>query len=255
MFFLLLLSLLCCTHNKTVKTRQTRLGVPFEALTLFDIQKDPSLEKFRIITLKPEERVKNLEVLLFSTKSSAFDGIVVSARTAPVLKKWASYFPNDWKSRFNKGVADLLSDEKGIYALPINLDFPVFVYLKDSFNGLPEPKNLGFLRNNLRILQAKGKTKLGLVSTVSEEVLFVSLLSSERGIPPEKIYDYHSVKLMEFFKEFSLSQLKIHQVEWLFSNGNAVSAFVKLSECPSFIENLKKQGFSVAAEPLPCTLK
>lgn len=255
LFLLLTFLIICCSPQKIETTQIIRLGIPAESLTLFDVQKDPFLENYRIITLKPDERVKNLEVLLFSTKSSAFDSIVVPAKTAQVLKKWAVCFPLEWKKNLNKEVSDLFITDEGIYALPLNLDFPVFVYLKEPFSLLPEPKNLGFLRNDLRHLQRKKLIKNGLVSTVSEEILFLSLLASERGIPPERFYDYHSLKLMEFFQEFSLSQIKIHQVESLLMSGEAVSAFVKLSEVPLLLERLKKQNLTVVVSPLPSTLK
>lgn len=255
LFLLFIFSIICCSPQKIEKENIIRLGVPTESLVLFDVQKDPFLENYRLITLKPEERVKNLEVLLFSTKSSAFDGIVVPAKTAPVLKKWAVCFPQEWKNNLNKGVLDLFTTDEGIYALPLNLDFPVFVYLKEPFTSLPEPKNLGFLRDDLRYLKRRKMTKEGLVSTVSEEILFLSLLASERGIPPDRFYDYHSLKLMEFFQEFSLYKMKIHQVESMLLNGNAVSALVKLSECPLLVEKLEKQNIEVVVSPLPSTLK
>lgn len=247
--------IICCSPKKIEKAQTARIGIPVEALSLFDIQKDPFLDNFRMITLKPEERVKNLEVLLFSTKSSAFDGIVVPSRTAPVLKEWASCFPTEWKKELNKEVLNLFTTENGIYALPLNFDFPVFIYVKEPFNDLPEPKNLGFLRDDIRHLQRRGKANIGLVSTVSEDVLFLSLLASERGIPPERLYDYHSVKLMEFFKEFDLSKIKIHQAESMLLSGSATAAFVKLSECSALLEKLKKQGLNAVVTPLPSTLK
>jgi hypothetical protein len=255
LFFALFVFLFCCSPKKIEKNQIVRLGVPVEALSLFDVQKDPFLENFRIITLKPEERVKNLEVLLFSTKSSAFDGIVVPARTAPVLKEWASFFPSEWKNEINKDVSSTFSSENGLYALPLNIDFPVFVYLKEYFDSLQEPKNLGYLRDDLRHLQRQGKTKGGLVSSVSEEILFLSLLSSERGVPPERFYDYHSIKLMEFFKEFDLSQIRIHQVESSLARGDSVAAFINLSECFYLSEKLKKQGLTLVVTSLPSTSK
>lgn len=255
LYFLLIIFFISCSAEKMEKNGVVRLGVPVEALPLFNVQNDNFLEKFRIITLKPEERVKNLEILLFSTKSSAFDGIVVPARTAPVLKEWASPFPSEWQEDINKEVVSIFKTENGIYALPLNLDFPVFVYIKENFDNLLEPKNLGILRDDLRYLKKTKKIKAGLLSSVPEEILFLSLLSSERGVPPDRLYDYHSLKLMEFFKEFDLSQIKIHQVESSLIRGDSVAAFVNLSECFSLSQKIKKQGFTLIVTPLPATSK
>lgn len=253
--FLMISFLLSCTPEKMEKNEVVRLGVSVEALSLFNVQNDNFLEKFRIITLKPEERVKNLEVLLFSTKSSAFDGIVVPAITAPILKDWASPFPAEWEDNINKDVVPIFKTENGIYALPLNLDFPVFVYIKESFEALLEPKNLGILRDDLRYLKKTKDIKAGLVSSVPEEILFLSLFSSERGVPPDRLYEYHSLKLMEFFKEFDLSQIKIHQVESSLARGDSVAAFVNLSECFSLSQKIKNQGFTLIVTPLPSTSK
>jgi len=65
-------------------------------LRLFE-DKDPFiLNNFSIISLKPEERVTSLELLLFSTNSTAFDCILIESNKATLLKEWASNFNKEW---------------------------------------------------------------------------------------------------------------------------------------------------------------
>ncbi len=253
--YLTLLILLSCSSEKVVKETPIRVGIPPNSLRLFE-DKDPFiLNNFSIISLKPEERVTSLELLLFSTNSTAFDCILIESNKATLLKEWASNFNKEWAKDLRDEIKKPFLTEKGIYALPLTLDFPVFVYRKDIFEKCDEPKTLGILKDDIISLRRRGEGKFLLLSSVDEEILFLSLLASEMGIVPDRFYNYHSVKLLTFFNDFYLLKIPISKLEISFIKGDTVASFINLSEAKGLKEKLKMQGIELEVKPLPSTLK
>lgn len=253
--FLLLFLLFSCFEKKIIKENPLRVGIPQEFLKIIDTNDSYLSENFTLIALKPEERITSLELLLFSTRSAAFDALIIESPKTTLLKEWASDFDVKWANQIKDEIKKPFLTENGIYALPLTLDFPVFVYRKDSFEKLEKPKNLGILRDDIFLIRKKTKQSALLLSSIKEEILFLSLLASEMGIPPNRFYNYHSVKLMGFFSDFYLTKSPFSRVELSFLKGECVAAFIKLSEVGGLYEKLKKQGIIIEVEPLPSTLK
>jgi hypothetical protein len=252
---LIILALFSCSPENEGKKDEFRVGIPPNQLHLFRDRDISPLADFNMIVLKPEERVRNLEVLIFSTHSSAFDCVVVPALTAPILEKWSEPFPLSWGEEIRSEVLAPFVRKDGLYALPITLDFPVFIYREDVFreNSLPRPDNLGMVKESLKKLSRKGKA--GLVSTLPEETIFLSLLSSEEGGIPDMFYSDSAIRLLNFFYEFDLRQAESLDAELKIQKNEAVAAFVQLSEAGKIIEESKNKGIFLKAVPLPSTGK
>jgi ABC-type glycerol-3-phosphate transport system substrate-binding protein len=252
---LMIIVLFSCSPDKAYKRDMFRIGIPARDMRLFKGRDISPIAGFNMIVLKPEEKARNLEVLLFSTHSGAFDCVVVPASTAPILGKWADPFPASWGSEIKDEIMKPFHNGNGIYALPITLDFPVFIYREDIFrdNSMPRPQNLGLLRESLKKLP--GKKGAGLVSTLPEELIYLSLLSSEEGEIPVRFYSPGALRLLNFFYEFDLRQATGLEAEAAIQKNEAVAAFVRLSEAGKILRESRDKGIFLKIAPLPCTSK
>lgn len=247
--------LLSCSQSRAGKKDEFRIGIPSGHMSLFRGREISPLADFNMIVLKPEERARNLEVLIFSTRSSAFDCVIVPAPTAPILEKWADPFPMDWGREVRPEImGEFVRDEK-LYALPVTLDFPVLVYREDVFrgNGLPLPESLGAMRDSLRKLS--GKRNAGLISTIPEETLFISLLASEEAAPPVRFYSKGAINLLDLFYEFDLRPVSALDARLGIGRNEAVCAFVQLSEVGRIMKESRDKGIFLRVAPLPATEK
>lgn len=244
-----------CSQGPAGKKDEFRIGIPSGHMSLFRGRELSPLADFNMIVLKPEERARNLEVLIFSTRSSAFDCVIVPAPTAPILEKWADPFPMEWAQEVRPEVLGQFVREGKLFALPLTLDFPVFVYREDVFrdNGLPLPESLGAMRDSLRKLSRKRNA--GLLSTVPEETLFISLLASEEGSAPVRFYSRSAINLMDLFYEFDLRPVTALDARLGIGRGEAVGAFVQLSEVGRIMKESRDKGVFLKVSPLPATGK
>jgi len=249
------LLLFSCTETRVGKRDEFRIGIPSGHMALFRGRELSPLADFNMIVLRPEERARNLEVLIFSTHSGAFDCVVVPAQTAPILEKWADPFPASWGDEVRKEVLSQFLRDNHLYALPLTLDFPVFLYREDFFReeSARRPENLGMLKESLRKISKKRKA--GLVSTLPVETLFLSLLSSEEGAVPDRFYSESAIRLLAFFYDFDLRPLSALEAKLAFEKNEAAAAFVQLSEAAKIIKDLKEKGIFLKASPLPATGK
>lgn len=250
-----LILLINCDRGVSREGKVVKIGIPEKAVVLFSSDVEEVGKLFHLIKLKPEEKLESLQILLFSTKSSAFDFILLKGVQAFSLKRWAKIFPPYFEEKIRDDVLKIYRENDGIFALPITLDFPIFVYKKASFKDLYEPKTLGYLKYNLLELQEKVSSKPLIASSCDEEILFISLLASDRSLEPERIYDYHSIKLLEFFRDFELKKETIEKILTSFLKEEKVCAFVMLSEAEFLYNNLLKNGIEIEIRPLPSTMQ
>src|SRR5512135_3532812 len=73
-----------------------RIGVPPDMVGLFEGRKPPDAPPIRVVGLRPYERARDLEVLLFSSGSPVFTGVLVPGRWLPVLGPWARRLDGSW---------------------------------------------------------------------------------------------------------------------------------------------------------------
>jgi hypothetical protein len=254
-FLLTILLLFSCSEGRPGKKEEFRIGIPSSHMSIFKGKELSPAADFNMIVLKPEERARNLEVLIFSTRSSAFDCVVVPAPTAPILEKWADPFPISWGEGIRSEILSQFVRNGSLYALPVTLDFPVILYREDVFReeGAGVPGNLGELRGILRKLSKKRPA--GIVSTLPEEILFLSLLACDENAAPARFYDRSSVGLLDFFYEFDLRPLSAQDASLFFEKEEAVAAFVQLSEAGRLIAEMKNKRIFLKAGPLPSTEK
>lgn len=255
LFLLTVMLLFSCSEGRPGKKEEFRIGIPSSHMSIFKGKELSPSADFNMIVLRPEERARNLEVLIFSTRSSAFDCVVVPAPTAPILEKWADPFPISWGTGIKPQILGQFIRNDALYALPVTLDFPVFLYKEEVFreDGFDPPGSLGGLRDFLRKLSRKKAA--GVVSTLPEEILFLSLLASEEGSVPVSFYDRSSVGLLDLFYELDLQPVTPVDARLSLENGDSVAAFVQLSEAGRMIKEARDKRIFLKASPLPSTGK
>ena len=184
-----------------------RIGAPPALLpVLRTLPRGPEAVQFA--GLEPYERARDLEVLIFSTRSPAFWGVVLPGRWLQLQSPWVERFPAVGLAAVRPDVASAVSDSGGALAVPLTVDGPVMVVREDLWRelGLPPPRSLAALRDGIRRLRA---TRAGLrtpvVSDLPEDLLFWGLAWSFEGAPDPDLYSYPKLYALKFMDEFDLS--------------------------------------------------
>jgi len=231
-----------------------RLGVPPQLESLFVSAKWPSSVPVSAVSLRPYDRAHDLEVLLLSTHSTAFDGIVVQARFAPLFSQWTKPFPKNLEDGLRPDVAVSLESANGLVALPLTADAPVLVYRKDLWKKyfLPEPATLAGLREDMIALRSwRKETDQPLCSSVPETLLFWSLAASFDGENASSLYSSSKVHVLRFLSEFSLKAKEPRDAWNALASGQTAAAFMMASQAAALFGEGGPLSQSVAAAPLP----
>ncbi len=231
-----------------------RLGVPPQLESLFASATWPSSAPVSAVPLRPYERAHDLEVLLLSTHSAAFDGIVVQARFAPLFSQWTKPFPLSLGDGLRPDVAASLECANGLMALPLTADAPVLVYRKDLWKkySLPEPSNLAGLREDMIALRSWGKeADQPLCSSVPEALLFWSLAASFDGENSSSIYSSSKVHVLRFIGEFGLRAKEPREAWNALASGQTAAAFMMASQAAALWRESGPLSQSAAVAPLP----
>lgn len=184
-----------------------RIGVPPDMVGLFEGQRPPDAPAIRVVGLRPYERARDLEVLLFSSGSPVFTGVLVPGRWLPVLGPWARRLDTAWLKGLRPDVVSSVSDGAGPLALPLTMDGAVLVYRSDWWErwGLPPPKSLASLREALLVARSRESSlERPLWSDLPEDQLFWGLAWSYEGDASTQIYTYPKLHALRFMQEFEL---------------------------------------------------
>ena len=191
-----------------ISSTPARVAVPpvlLESLKNYEMSGDSRLE---FVSLRPYSRARDLEVLLFSSRSTAFQGVVVPGRFLPLLTPWLTRFREVAVEGVRQDVAKAVGGPLAL-AVPMTLDFPVLVVRKDLWNkfGLPSPATLAGLRDSALALRSQMK---GLSSPIATDLpideLFWDLGWSFEGVASTVLYSYPKVHTLNFLREFRLDE-------------------------------------------------
>jgi ABC-type glycerol-3-phosphate transport system substrate-binding protein len=251
--FVVILAMMAC-GTKDEWRPAARLGVPPQLETLFAAASWPGSPPFSAVPLRPYERAHDLEILLLSTHSTAFDGIVVQARFAPLFSQWTKPFPKSMEEGLRPDLAASLEGQDGLLALPLTVDAPVLVYRKDLWRKyfLPEPSNLAGLREDMIALRSwRKESGQPLCSSVPETLLFWSLAASFDGENSSSLYSSSKVHVLRFLNEFGLKTKEPRDAWNALASGQAAAAFMMASQAASLWREDGPLGQSAAVAPLP----
>lgn len=249
---LLVASLGCAPED--VPAPAPRLGVPPALEPALRTAPWPEGRFWSTAPLRPYSRARDLETLLLSTRSRAFDGVVVPGRTVLLYERWVPPYPADLLPLLRGDLKPAFGGGTGLVALPLTVDAPVLVYRQDWWTAheLPPPSNLPGLREALLILRARGlAVGRPLVTSVPSPALFWSLLSSEEGEVREALHRYAPVHTLEFLREFQLEALTPRDALGELERGRAAAAFVLASDAQRLLSDGRTDGAQFVAAPLP----
>lgn len=247
--------LLACSSTPSVRAPQ-RIGIPPELQGLFAQWQDSGPARPIYVALRPYERARDLEVLLFSTGSPVFSGIVLPGRWVPVIEPWSRPIDRSWLSGVRADVAACVEDSDGPLALPLTLDGIVMVYRADWWRAqkLPPPNSLAALREGVLNLRSRGRGQESPVqSEVPVEQLFWSLAWSYEGRPTDTLYSFPKVHALRFIQEFNLAEeprAVVDREEDLL-DGEVLVLFTSAHKASQLLNRVSSRGveLSVAAVP------
>jgi hypothetical protein len=253
---LALLLLFSACSSAPVERGPQRIGVPPDLQKLFAQWNAPGRNPTMYVALRPYERARDLEVLLFSTGSPVFSGILLPGRWVPVIQPWSRPIDARWLEGVRPDVAACVSDSSGAFALPVTLDGVVMLYRSDWWReeNLPAPSSLAALRDGLLTLRSKGRVREdAVISEVPVEQLFWGLAWSYEGQTNPTLYSYPKVHSLRFIQEFNLVPrrgLQSPSPERLLESESAV-LFTTARRASSLLALSKGKGIDLSILPLP----
>ena len=210
----------------------------------------PPLE---FIPLQPYSRARDLEVLLFSSGSQAFQGVILPARYIPFVATWLDPFDGALPSAVRPDVAESVGGPKRPLCLPLTFDCGAMVVRHDLWSqfGLPRPTSLAALRDAALTLRARrGDMEDVIVSDLPVDELFWDLAWSFEGAPDPELYKPAKVHALKFIQEFGgVRGVGAQQGERDLSDGKAAVLF---TSCQRAIE-LCRSDRRLAPWPIPST--
>jgi hypothetical protein len=248
--FILALSGLSCSHEQEAAGRN-RIAVPPNLLGIFESYAPAGRAGMSFVALRPYTRARDLEVLLFSSRSTAFQGVVVPGRYLPTLRPWLGTFPREALQGIREDVVQSVGGESPL-ALPLSLDFGVMVTRRDLWSefALPSPSTLAGLRDAMLTLRSRVVgMEDPIVSDLPVDELFWDLGWSFEGEASENIYTFPKVHALEFIREFGVAHsLKPGEsVGEVMSKGRKALAFTSLQRALMMCRKDRR----LALSPLP----
>ena len=247
--------LLACGSPKEAPASR-RIGAPPDLVGMLR-EAAGAPEAIQFTALEPYERARDLEVLIFSTRSPAFWGVILPGRWLQLQAPWVQRFPAAALSGVREDVAAAVREGPEALAVPITVDGPVLVIREDLWKetGLPPPRSLAALREGVRRLRA---TRAGLrwpvVSDLPEDLLFWGLAWSFEGAPNPELYTYPKLYALKFMDEFDLSPApeRSHAGAQKLLAGSAAALFTTSSRAARLQEEgANRGGAALWVGPLP----
>lgn len=211
----------------------------------------PPLE---FIPLQPYSQARDLEVLLFSSGSQAFQGVVLPARYIPLVATWLDPFDEALPKGVRPDVAESVGGPTRPLCLPLTFDCGAVVVRHDLWSEyhLPRPVSMASLRDAALTLRARGGD-LGdvIVSDLPADELFWDLAWSFEGAPDPELYSPAKVHALRFIQEFGAVRGAgaPGQGEQDLLDGRAAVLF---TTCQRALELCRSDG-RLAPWPLPAT--
>jgi len=231
-----------------------RLGVPPVLESSLATAPWPRGTDWSVASLRPYSRARDLEALLLSTHSKAFEAVVVPARVAPLYGAWAVPLPTGLAPLLRRDAAELLEAPGAPAALPLTLDGPVLIYRADWWRTepLPPPSTSAGLREALLSLRSwrKGLDR-PLQSAVPEAVLLRSLEGCAEGEVRAGLYRYATVHALETMREFALTQRSPRAIASDLAEGRTAAAILNASDAARLLAEPGPTARLLAAVPLP----
>jgi len=231
-----------------------RLGVPPVLESALATAPWSRGSSWSIAALRPYSRARDLEALLLSTHSKAFDAVVVPARVAPLYGAWAEPLPPGLAPLLRRDVAAILEAPGTPAALPLTLDGAVLVYRADWWRNepIPPPSSSAGLREALLSLRSwrKGLDR-PLQSAIPEGVLLRSLEGCAEGEVRPGLYRYAIIHALEMMREFGLTQRTPRAVASDLAEGRTAAAFLDASDAARLLAEPGPSSRLLAAVPLP----
>jgi hypothetical protein len=247
--FVALSSLGCATEQEAVG--RTRVAVPPSLLGIFQSYSPAARAGMSFAALRPYSRARDLEVLLFSSRSTAFQGVVVPGRYLPTLRPWLGTYPQGSLRGVREDVIESVGGETP-FALPLSLDFGVMVTRRDLWAtlALPSPSTLAGLRDAVLTLRSR-VPGLGdpIASDLPLDELFWDLGWSFEGEASANIYTFPKVHALEFIREFDVGRASKpgETVADLLAKGKRAVAFTSLQKAIGMCQKDRR----LALSPLP----
>lgn len=208
------------------------------------------------VPIRPYARAGDLEVLLLSSRSTTFSGVIVRGRSVVTLKKWLDALPAKWADRVRPDVASAVHGKKGLSALPLTLDGVVVVYRRDWWKSLDlaAPDTTDSIRNAVRTLRSwKPSLERPVRSDVPVEDLFWDLAWSYEENTDTVVYSYPKLYSLSFLQEFDLysRQAALGEGEKALVDGRAALLFTSGREARNLLENDSHSSKRYAVAVLP----
>lgn len=203
---LLLLSSGC--GPQSAPAREYRVAVPPPLLSIFQESGLTGRQGLSFAALRPYSRARDLEVLLFSSRSTAFDAVVLPGRYLPGLRPWLGTFPGGAPAGVRADVAESVGGVRP-YALPLTIDFGVMVIRRDLWSSysLPSPTSVAGLRDAMMTVKARVPGMLEpIASDLPMDELFWDLSWSFEGEAAAALYTFPKVHVLEFLREFGVGR-------------------------------------------------
>jgi hypothetical protein len=247
---LLALSGVSCAPEQEVLER-SRVAVPPALLGVFQSYAPAGRAGLSFVALRPYSRARDLEVLLFSSRSTAFQGVVVPGRYLPTLKPWLGTYPKAALQGVREDVVDSVGGEAPL-ALPLTLDFGVMVTRRDvwSEQALPSPGTLAGLRDAMLALRSRvAGMEDPIASDLPLDELFWDLGWSFEGEASANLYTFPKVHALEFICEFNVGRAwkSGEPLADLMSKGKRAVAFTSLQKALTMCRKDRR----LALSPLP----
>ena len=201
--------------------------------------------------MHPYGRARDLEVLLFSSGSAAFQGVVVPGRYIPLLRPWLTPMPEARSKNVRPDVARSLGAASPL-GWPLTVNFGVLVIRRDLWNlpSVPPPSTLAGLREALLALRSlEPMARQAVVTDLPLDELFWDLAWSFEGKADLGLYTFPKVRVLEFIREFQLDRalLEEREVADELTTGRSAAVFTSLQRGLE----LRSRNSSLAILPLP----
>jgi len=208
----------------------------------------------RAVPLRPQERARELEVLLLSSGSTAYDAYVVRATSLPLLEPWLAPVPAD-ASSWREDVAEALRTGKGdLYAgLPLSGDGPVLLLREGAVPGWGQGSGPQGLAEFETALERAGLRPVRLWTTLPPAVLLLSLAwSEEGGKGGPGLPEGPGTRAVAFLqRRFLGSPASLEEAKQALLGGQVEGLFCWASEADALAAQGRRSGAAFAVGPLP----
>jgi hypothetical protein len=211
----------------------------------------------RAVPLRPQERAKDLEVLLLSSGSTAYDAYVVRATSLPLLEPWLAPVPAAVSS-WREDVAAALRAGRGDLSagLPLSCDGPVLLLRQGAAPDWGEgsgPEGLAEFENALEKAENRDRRPVRLWTTLPPAVLLLSLAwSEEGGKGGPGLPEGPAARAVAFLqRRFLGSPASSEEAKSALLGGQAEGLFCWASEADALVARGGLQGVALTVRPLP----